>query len=391
MVKIMGLIGDDAVAYAVKQCDVDVVAAYPITPQTLMVETYSQFVADGEVNTEFVCVESEHSAMSASVAASLTGARVFTATASQGLALMHEILYIAASYRCPIVMGVANRTLSGPINIHCDHSDAMGSRDSGWIQIFVENPQEAYDTTIQAFKISEDLEISLPISVNLDGFIVTHCMERVELLEDEEIKEFLPQRKALFKLDPADPITVGPLVLFDNFFEVKYQQVEAMKKVAAKIREVENEYASKFDRKYSSIQTFGMEDAEAAILCMGSTAGTTRHVVKELRKDGKKVGLIKVRLYRPFPAEEIIEAVKGVKALTVMDRSLSLGTFGGPLYNDVRNVLYDIKERPKVDSVIYGLGGRDVTTSDIKAVFKNAIMTAKSDKIQDTVNYLGMR
>jgi pyruvate ferredoxin oxidoreductase alpha subunit len=391
MVKIMGLIGDDAVAYAVKQCDVDVVAAYPITPQTLMVETYSQFVADGDVNTEFVCVESEHSAMSACVAASLTGARVFTATASQGLALMHEILYIAASYRCPIVMGVANRTLSGPINIHCDHSDAMGSRDSGWVQIFVENPQEAYDTTIQAFKISEDLEISLPVSVNLDGFIVTHCMERVELLEDEEIREFLPQRKALFKIDPADPITVGPLVLFDKFFEIKYQQVEAMKKVAAKVRDVENEYASKFDRKYSSIQTYGLDDANVAILCMGSTAGTTRHVVKELRKDGKKVGLIKVRLFRPFPAEEIIQAVKGVKALTVMDRSLSLGTFGGPLYSDVRNILYDVEERPNVHSVIYGLGGRDVTTSDIKEVFKNTIKTAKSGEIQDTVNYLGMR
>ncbi|MFQ6074783.1 MAG: transketolase C-terminal domain-containing protein [Candidatus Bathyarchaeia archaeon] len=391
MAKRIGLIGDDAVAHAAKQCDVDVVAAYPITPQTLMVETFSQFVANGEVDTEFVCVESEHSAISACVAASLSGARVFTATASQGIALMHEVLYAASGCRCPIVMGVANRALSAPINIHCDHSDVMGSRDSGWIQIFVENAQEAYDTTIQAFKLAEDPEILLPVMVNLDGFIISHSMEGVIMLEDEEVKAFLPPREIVYKLDPEKPITIGPVALPDYYYEFKYQQADAMSKVPEKLKRIDREYAQLTGRRYGLIQTYGMRDAETAIVCMGSTAGTARTVAKTLRREGKKVGLIKVRLYRPFPTGMIVKATRRLKALAVMDRAASLGAPGGPLYSDLKTALYGLDRKPLIFNVIYGLGGRDITPTEIAEIFDQTLTVAKKGKVTEPVTYMGVR
>lgn len=388
---IVGMTGDEAIAYAVKQSKVDVVAAYPITPQTIMVERFSKFVADGEVQTEYICVESEHSAISACVGASLTGARVFTATASQGLALMHEILYIASGLRCPIVMGVANRALSAPINIHGDHSDMMGSRDSGWIQIYVENAQEAYDWTIQAFKLAEDQDVQLPVSVNLDGFILSHSMEGVDVLGDAMVSQFLQTRKPLSTIDPDKPITVGALCLQDYYFEFKRQQVEAMRNVAGALVNVNKEYQDVTGRNYGVLETFGMEDAEAAILCLGSTAGTARAVAEKLRKSGKKVGVIKLWLYRPFPTEDLIAASKNLKALAVLDRAVSFGAPYGALCSDVVSTLQTLQERPKVFNIIYGLGGRDIEPSDIELVFMEAIKTAETGIVREPVVFLGVR
>jgi len=388
---ILGMTGDEAVAYAVKQSKVDVVAAYPITPQTIMVERFSKYVADGEVQTEYVCVESEHSAMSACVGSSLTGSRVFTATSSQGLALMHEMLYIASGLRCPIVMGVANRALSAPINIHGDHSDMMGSRDSGWIQIYAENGQEAYDWTIMAFKIAEDKDVQLPLSVNLDGFIISHCMEGVDTLEDNTVNQFLQTRKPLFTINPEKPITIGALCFTDYYFEFKRQQVEAMNNVRRVLDAACKEYKDITGRNYSVLETFGMEDAQAAIICLGSTAGTAREVARKLRAQGKKVGVIKLWLYRPFPTAEISAALKHVKTLAVFDRAISFGAPYGALCSDVISAVHTLEEEPKVFNVIYGLGGRDIQPSDIELVFNEALETAKTGTVKEETMFLGVR
>jgi len=388
---IVGLTGDEAVAYAVKQSRVDIVAAYPITPQTIMVERFSRYVADGEVHTGYVCVESEHSALSACVGASLTGARVFTATASQGLALMHEMLYIASGLRCPIVMGVANRALSAPINIHGDHSDMMGSRDSGWVQIYAENAQEAYDWTLLAFKLAEDGDVQLPVSVNLDGFIISHCMEGVDVLEDESVDKFLLTRKPLFTVDPEKPVTVGALCFTDYYFEYKRQQAEAMQRVRGVLDRVCKEYGGVSGRDYGVLETFGMEDAEAAIICLGSTAGTAREVARRLRAQGKRVGVVKLWLYRPFPVEEIVAALKHVKALAVFDRAVSFGAPYGALSSDVVSALYTLEERPRIFNIVYGLGGRDIQPSDIEFVFNEALETARTGVVKQETVFLGVR
>jgi len=388
---ILGMTGDEAIAYAVKQSKVDIVAAYPITPQTIMVERFSKYVADGEVHTGYVCVESEHSAMSACVGASLTGARVFTATASQGLALMHEILYIASGMRCPIVMGVANRALSAPLNIHGDHSDMMGSRDSGWVQIYAENAQEAYDWTIMAFKIAEDKDVQLPVAVNLDGFIISHCMEGVDVLEDHAVEKFLQTRKPLFTTDPEKPITLGAMCLTDYYFEFKKQQVEAMQNVLGVLDRVCKKYKSTVGRNYGILETFGMEDAQAAIICLGSTAGTASEVARKLRAQGKKVGVVKLWLYRPFPTEEVSAALKHVKALAVFDKAISFGAPYGALCSDVVSTLHTLKESPKTFNVIYGLGGRDIQSSEIELVFNEALETAKTGVVKEKTMFLGVR
>jgi len=391
MSKILGLTGDGAVAYAVKQCNVDVVAAYPITPQTLIVEEFSEYVHNGEVHTEFVCVESEHSAMSACVGASLTGARVFTATASQGLALMHEILYIASSLRCPIVMGVVNRALSAPINIHCDHSDMMGSRDCGWIQIYVENAQEAYDWVLQAFKIAENPDVLLPVTVNLDGFILSHSLEGVKVLDDAEVEKFVSTRKPVFRVDPDNPITVGALCFTDFFFETKRQHVEAMNNSPKTISKVNDEFAELTGRRYDFIETYGMEDAEAAIICLGSTAGTAKAVAKNMRAQGKKVGVIKPWVYRPFPAEQIVKAIENLKALAVLDRACSIGAPYGPLCNDVTATLYREGIKLGVFNVIYGLGGRDMTPLNVEAIFNETLEVAKTGVVKEPLKFVGVR
>ncbi|RLF22963.1 MAG: pyruvate ferredoxin oxidoreductase [Thermoprotei archaeon] len=392
MAKVIGLTGDEAVAYAVKQCDVDVIAAYPITPQTVMVERLSDYVADGEIDAEFVPVESEHSALSVCVGASLTGARVFTATCSQGLALMHEILYIASALRCPIVMAIANRALSAPINIHCDHSDTLGSRDSGWIQIYTENVQEVYDSIIEAFRISEDKRVLLPTMVCLDGFILSHCMERVETLEDAEVKGFLlPKPEYPYPIDPERPMTYGPVALPDFYFEFKRQQEEAMKNARSVIREVNDAFAKLSGRKYDVIRADFIEDSDVVIMCMGSAVGTMRHAVRELRKEGLKVGLIKVRVYRPFPEEELRKALEDKKVVIAMDRACSPGAMGGPLYEDVCSLLYDAEPKPKVANVVYGLGGRDLTPSDAKGICKYALEILKTGIVKERIKFVGVR
>jgi len=390
MAKPMALTGNFAAAYATKQINPHVVAAYPITPQTTMMEKFSEYYANGEVDTELVCVESEHSAMSTCVGASAAGGRVITSTAANGLALMFEIVYIAASNRLPIVMCVMNRALSAPINIHGDHSDSMGCRDSGWIQFYNENAQEVYDTMFMATRIGEHKDVRLPVMVNLDGFITSHKIEKVNTLEDEEVQKFIGAYEPVYPLlDFENPVTYGPLDLTDYYFEHKRQQVEAMKKALPVIKKVSSEFSNLSGRDYGILEAYHLDDADCAIVTMSSTAGTTKFVVDKMRSEGKKVGMLKIRLFRPFPAEDIIAALSGIKNVAVLDRSESFGAFGGPLYNEIRNAMYDVDEKPNIVDYIFGLGGRDINAVQIEGVF-NRLMSA-SGKMPGDVNYLGVR
>ncbi len=400
----MALNGDEAVAFAVKQCDVDVVAAYPITPQTIIVEKFSEYVANGEVQTEFVCTESEHSAMTACLAASATGARTFTASASAGLALMHEMLFVTSGCRAPVVMAVANRALSAPLNIHGDHSDSMTERDSGWIHVYVENAQEAYDSIIQAFKIAEDIGVSLPIIVGLDGFTISHTLEKVDVLSEDAVKQYIGERQlpnvlthegktVPFKLDPDNPMTMGPNALQNYYFEFKRQQEEGMKNALKKIQEVNSEYAKISGRSYGNglIDAYKLEDAEVAIVVIGSTAGTLKVIVDQLRQEGVKAGVLRLRTFRPLPVEELRNALKNVKAIAVMDKSMSFGGFGGPVFNEVRHVLYDVKERPLIVKYIFGLGGRDTSPRDLRRIFEDIVQIAKTGHVETQVHFYGLR
>ena len=402
--ELMALNGDEAVAFAVKQADVDVVAAYPITPQTIIVEKYSEYVANGEVQTEFVCTESEHSAMAACIASSATGARTFTASASAGLALMHEMLFVASGSRTPIVMAVANRALSSPLNINGDQSDSMAERDSGWIQIYVENAQETYDTILQAFRIAEQCEVLLPVIVGLDGFIVSHTLENVDVLSDDAVKNFVGERilpdvlthegkKVPFKLDPDNPMTMGPIALPNYYFEFKRQQEEAMKNALTVIQQVHDEYAKLSGRGYGNalIDPYKLDDAEVAVVCVGSASGTAKTVVDELRAEGVKAGLLRLRTFRPFPAADVQKALENVKAVAVMDKSISFGGNGGAVFLEVRHALYDAKSRPLMVNYIYGLGGRDTGPKDFKKVFSDLHIIAHNKRADKLVNYVGLR
>lgn len=402
--KIVPLSGDNAVAYAVKQCDVDVVAAYPITPQTIIVEKFSEYVADGEVDTAFVCVESEHSAMTCSITASATGARTFTATASAGLALMHEMLGVASGCRVPVVMSVVNRALSAPINIHCDHSDAMSERDIGWLQIYAENSQEAYDSIIQAFKIAENLDVLLPTMVGLDGFVLSHTLENVSVLPDEVVKKFVGTRQVPmvmnqegnivpFKLDPANPLTIGPLDLHDYYFEHKRQQEESMRKALQVIKKVHDDYAKQSGRSYGNglVEAYRLEDAEIATVCIGSTAGTVKTVVDKLREKGIKAGLLRIRAFRPLPIQDIVSNLSGKKAVAVMDRACSFGGNGGPLFHEIRHAVYDLSDRPKLVNYIYGLGGRDMQPYMIDEIYEGLQKIVKTGQIEETTQFIGLR
>ncbi len=402
--KVIALNGDEAVAYAVKQCDVDVVAAYPITPQTIIVEKFSEYVHNGEVDTEFICTESEHSALTCCLTASAVGARTFTATASAGLALMHEILYVTSGCRAPVVMAVANRALSAPINIHCDHSDSMVERDSGWIQVYAENSQEAYDSLIQAFRIAEHPKVLLPIMVGLDGFYLSHTLENVSVLSDEIVRNFVGQRRfplvkshegklVPFKLDPENPITIGPLDLHDYYFEHKRQQEEGMKKAPEIIRKVHEEYAETSGRRYGNglVEPYKLKDAEVAIICLGSTAGTVKTVVDQLRAKRVKAGLLRIRVFRPLPVQEIIEALQNVKALAVMDRSHSFGGYGGPVFHEIRHVLYDSNIHPYVTNYIYGLGGRDMSQQLVQKIYQDLAKILEKGQIEKQVQFIGLR
>ncbi len=400
----MALNGDEAVAYAVKQCDVDVVAAYPITPQTIMVEKFSEYVANGEAQTQFVCTESEHSAITACLAASATGARTFTASASAGLALMHEMLFVTSGCRTPVVMAIANRALSAPLNIHGDQSDAMAQRDSGWIQLYVENAQEAYDSIIQAFKIAEDLNVSLPIMVGLDGFTLSHSLENVDVLPDELVKQFTGERQlpnvlthegkvVPFKLDPQNPMTMGPIAFQNYYFEFKRQQEEAMKNALKQIVKVNEEYAKISGRSYGNglIDAYRVSDAEIVVVCLGSTSGTLKVIVDELREEGIKAGLLRLRTFRPLPVQELRNALKNAKAIAVMDKSMSFGGNGGAVFHEVRHALYDEQRHPPVINYIYGLGGRDYRPSELRKVFEKLANIAKTGQVESLVYYLGLR
>ena len=392
MRKITALTGTHAVAHAMRQINPDVLAAYPITPQTAIVQKFSEFVADGLVDTEFIAVESEHSAMSACVGASMAGGRAMTATAANGLALMWEIVYIASSTRLPIVMGVVNRALSAPINIHCDHSDSMGTRDAGWIQLYSEDVQEAYDNTIQAVRIAEHDEVLLPVMVCQDGFLTGHDLERVELQDDNEVKAFVGTRKAKYSLlDLDNPITVGPLDLYDYYFEHKRQQAEAIEKSRKVIDEIAKEYEALTGRSYGKVSAYRLDDAEIATIVMGSTSGTCRVIVDHLRDDGVKAGTLKIRCFRPFPWKEIADALRGVSAVAVLDRSASFGGLGGPIFTEVRSGLYNSESRPHIVDYIYGLGGRAIRNSNIESVYSNLSRIIETREIGMTVNYLGVR
>lgn len=399
--ELQGLNGDEAVAYATKQVNPDVVAAYPITPQTIIVERYSEYVADGEVDTEYVAVESEHSAMSCSVGASAAGARAFTATASAGLALMWEILYIASSLRLPIVMALANRALSGPINIHNDHSDGMGARDTGWIQIYCENSQEVYDASIQAWRIAEHLKIQLPVMVCLDGFTLSHTMENVKTLMDADVQKFVGTRpfieveghmgKGELRLNPEMPLTMGPLDLQDFYFEHKMHQVEALNNALEYIKDIDDEYEELSGRRYDYVEPYMMEDAEVALIGMGSMVGTIKYVVDELREEGVKAGMVKLRLFRPFPSEYIKKAVGSVPALGVMEKCISFGAPASPLMEEIMTAYYADKEKPMLANFVVGLGGKDVSPVMIREAYSSLLKANKDGKVEKFMTYIGVR
>ena len=387
------LSGNEAQAVAMKQINPDVVAAFPITPSTEIPQYFSTFVSNGEVDTEFVAVESEHSAMSACIGAEAAGARSMTATSANGLSYMWEMLYIAAGSRLPIVLSLVNRAVSAPLNIHNDHSDAMGVRDSGWIMIFSENNQEAYDNMIMAHQIAENKNVMLPLMVCQDGFITSHSIENIELIEDEKVKEFVGTYKPEhYLLNQNEPIAVGPLDLQAYLFEHKYQQAEAMRNAKKVILEVADKFEKMTGRKYGLFEEYQLEDAEIAIVCMNSTAGTTKAVVDKLRENGVKAGLLKIRVFRPFPVEEVAKALKNVKAIAILDKADSLNGAGGALYEDVTSAMYTENVHVPAVNYIYGIGGRDTTTNDIEKVFEDLQEIVKDEKnAKDHYRYLGLR
>ena len=355
------LSGNEAVAEALRQINPDVMAAFPITPSTEIPQYFSKLVANGQVDSEFIPVESEHSAMSAVIGSEAAGARSVTATSSAGLALMWEELYLAASNRLPCVLTLVNRALSGPININCDHSDSMGARDSGWIQIYAENNQEVYDNLVMAYRIGEHKDVKLPVMICQDGFITSHAVENINLLEDKEVKDFVGEYEPEnYLLNPECPMAVGPYSVTNYYFEAKRAQAEALKNSKQVVLDVADEYAKISGREYGLFEEYKMEDAEEAVVIIGSAAGTTKDAVDELREQGKKVGLIKIRLFRPFPASEIAEALKNVKAVAVMDRTESYNDCCGPLGAEVTTALYRAKSDCLAVNYVYGLGGRDV-------------------------------
>jgi len=391
MPQIVAVTGNEAVANALRQVNPDVCAVYPITPQTDMMQRFSAFASNGKVDTEIILVESEHSAISACVGASAAGGRVITATSSQGLALMWEILFIAAGSNLPIVMPVVNRALSAPLNIHGDHSDAMGARDSGWIQLWSEDAQEAYDNTIQAFRIAEHPDIRLPIMINLDGFIISHSIERIEYLDDDKVKDFVGEFKQVNPLlDIEHPKSYGPLILPDLYMEYKRLQHEIMGRVKKVVLEVAEDFKRLSGRSYGLFETYRLEDAEVGLVIMGSAAGTSKDVVDSLRAKGIKAGLLKPRLFRPFPYEEVADALSGLKAVAVLDRADSFGGYG-PVFMEVCSALYGRKNAPALINKIYGLGGRDYLPSHGEQVFSELVDIANGGKIKIVKEYIGVR
>ena len=386
------LSGNEATAIAMKQINPDVVAAFPITPSTEIPQYFSTFVANGEVDTEFVAVESEHSAMSATIGAEAAGARAMTATSANGLSLMWEMIYIASSLRLPIVMALVNRAVSGPLNIHNDHSDAMGVRDAGWIMLFSENNQEAYDNMLMAHRIAEHKDVQLPVMVCQDGFITSHSIENIQLESDEEVKKFVgTYEPEHYLLNEKEPIAVGPLDVQAYLFEHKAQQAEAMKNAKKVIKEVSEDFEKWTGRKYEFFEKYKLDDAEIAIVCMNSTAGTTKAVIDELREKGVKAGLLKIRMFRPFPVEEVAEALAHLKAVAVLDKADSLNGAGGALFEDVTSAMYVNQKQVPMVNYVYGIGGRDTTEMQIKQVYSDLEEIVKNGKVENPYRYLGLR
>jgi pyruvate ferredoxin oxidoreductase alpha subunit len=382
------LSGAQAVAEAMRQINPDVVVAYPITPQTPVVEYFAQFVANGLVDTETIPVESEHSAMSATVGAAAAGARAMCATSSQGLALMWEVVAAVPGLRLPIVMPIVNRALSAPINIHCDHSDTMGATTIGWIQIFSENAQEAYENMFLALRLAEHKDVLIPAMVMQDGFIISHGVENVKILDDDVVKKFVGERNPdRFLLDVKNPYTIGPLALPDYYFEIKRQQEEAIMNAKRIYLEVGEDLSKLTGNKYPYFEEYRIEDATAVIIVLSSAAGTAKDAIDEMRVDGKKVGLLKPKLFRPFPYKEIRDAVKNIPVIGVLDRSISFGSYA-PLYTEIRNSLFELENKPKLQSYIFGLGGKDIFKNDIKQIFEELLSGKVNPEEQ---KYIGLR
>ncbi|HSB32651.1 MAG TPA: hypothetical protein VLD55_13700 [Candidatus Sulfobium mesophilum] len=391
MSKVVAVTGNEAVANALRQVNPDVCGIYPITPQTDMMQRYASFISDGKVDTEAVLVESEHSSMSACIGASAAGGRVVTATSSQGLALMWEMLHIASGDRLPIIMPVVNRALSAPLNIHGDHSDAMGARDTGWIQIWSENGQEAYDNTIQAFRIGEHMDIRLPVMVCMDGFIISHSIERLEYLEDAEVKNFVGEFKNLYPLLDLDkPKSYGPLILADLYHEYKRAQHEVMLKVKDIVLEVAKDFEKMSGRKYGLFESYMLDDADIALVILNSAAGTSKDVIDDFRARGIKAGLLKPRLFRPFPYEEVADALRNTKAVCVMDRADSFGGYG-PLFMEISSALYQLQKRPALINKIYGLGGRDYLPSHAELVLNELNEIARGGNVGLVKEYIAVK
>jgi len=386
------LSGNEAVAFAMKQINPDVMGAFPITPSTEIPQYFSQYVANGEVDTEFVAVESEHSAMSCCIGAQAAGGRAVTATSSCGLALMWEMLYVAASSRLPITLACINRALSGPININNDHSDSMGARDSGWIQLYAENNQEAYDNMCMAMRIGEHSDVRLPVMTCQDGFITSHAIENIELLEDDIVKEFVgtyaPEEYLLKK---GNPLSVGPYDMAAYYMEHKYQQAMAMKNSKRVILDVAAAFEKVSGRQYGLFEEYRMDEADRAIVIIGSSAGTAKAAVDQLRDQGEKVGLIKIRVFRPFPMEELAEALKGTTAVAIMDKAESFSACGGPLFAETRSACYGMDKTPYMINYIYGLGGRDVRIEDISQVYGELNEIAKTGNPGEIYRHLSVR
>ncbi len=386
------LSGNEAVAYAMKQINPDVMGAFPITPSTEIPEYFAAYVANGEVNTEYVAVESEHSSMSVCIAAQAAGARAVSATSSCGLALMYELLYVAASCRLPITLACVNRALSGPININHDYSDSMGARDSGWIQIYAENNQEAYDNIIMAMPIGETPNIRLPVMSCMDGFITSHAVENIELLETDVVRKFIGEyNPEHYLLKKENPLAVGPYDVSAYYMEHKVQEAEAMKAAKSRILEVAAEFEKISGRRYGLFEEYRMEDAQLALVLIGSTAGTAKAAINKLRENGIKAGLVKIRVFRPFPGEELARALAGTRAVAVMDKSEGFSANGGPLFAETCSALYDLKERPYMINIVYGLGGRDVKTEDIEKVFGRLTDIARTGETHPVYTHMGQR
>ena len=373
MAKRVGMEVSVAIAETARLANVDVVAAYPITPQTHIVEHLAELVANGELDAEYIPVESEHSAMSACLGASAAGARTFTATAGQGLELMHEVLYVASAMQLPIVMAVANRALSAPINIWGDHSDAMAVRDTGWIQIFVENGQEAVDNVLCAFRIAEDHRVLLPVMIHLDGFHLSHMIEPIILSEPGEVNQFIPPHQYPLPLDPAKPATMGGFALPSIYSEVKWAQVVNISASKEVILQVWNEFGKLFHRYYSPVESYCSEGAKVLLLTMGSFSETAAMAIDKMRAEGRSVGLVKLRLWRPFPFKEFRQAVKNAEVLIVLDRAISFGGPGGPVCSEVRSALYGQDKKPKVVGFVGGLGGRDISVPGFEEIVSKGI------------------